>query len=194
MYSNDPPMQGIANSMAQHGRYGDSMLVHMNPHEVQGIAALSPTGKLTTNPITGQPEAFLPFLAPLLGSMFGSTILGGLGSILGGGLGTALTSAAGNAALSGAIGSGLATTAVTGDLGKGIMSGLTGWGLGHGLGAARDALNPQIGETAAALGDASTAASEAGKNLALTTAETADPIAKAIKIKLSINNSIRANS
>ncbi len=155
MYSNNPPMRGIANSMAQHGRYGDSMLVHMNPHEVQGIAALSPTGKLTTNPITGQPEAFLPFLAPLLGSMFGSSLLAG--STLGGLVGGAGLSSA----MAGAIGSGLATTAVTGDLGKGIMSGLTGWGLGHGLGAARDALNPQIGETAAAMGDASTAASEA---------------------------------
>ena len=186
MYSNNPPMRGIANSMAQHGRYGDSMLVHMNPHEVQGIAALSPTGKLTTNPITGQPEAFLPFLAPLLGSMFGSTILGGLGSALGStalsGLGAALTSVAGNAALSGAIGSGLATTAVTGDLEKGIMSGITGFGLGKAVEAAGAALNPQIGETAAALGDASTVASEAGKNLALTAAETADPIAKAIEM------------
>jgi len=183
MYSNNPPMRGIANSMAQHGRYGDSMLVHMNPHEVQGIAALSPTGKLTTNPITGQPEAFLPFLAPLLGSMFGSTMLGGLGSALGGtALGTALTSAAGMPALAGAIGSGLATTAVTGDLEKGIMSGLTGFGLGQALGAAGEALNPQIGETAAALGDASTAASEAGQNLASIAAETTDPIAKAIEM------------
>jgi hypothetical protein len=185
MYQNQPPLQNMANNMATYGRYGDSMLVHMNPAEVQGIAALSPTGSLTTNPVTGQPEAFLPFLAPLLGSMFGSTMLGALGgsSLLGGtALGSALTSAAGNAALSGAIGSGLATTAVTGDLKKGLLSGITGFGLGKALGAASDALNPQIGETAAALGDASTAASEAGKNLALTAAETADPIAKAIEM------------
>jgi len=183
MYQNQPPLQNMANNMATYGRYGDSMLVHMNPAEVQGIAALSPTGSLTTNPVTGQPEAFLPFLAPLLGSMFGSTILGGLGSALGtGALGSALTSVAGNAALSGAIGSGLATTAVTGDIKKGLLSGITGFGLGKALGAASDALNPQIGETAAALGDASTAASEAGKNLALTAAETADPIAKAIEM------------
>ena len=59
-----PPLQGMANNLAQQGRYGDSMLVHMNPAEVQGIAALSPTGQLTTNPVTGQQEAFLPFLAP----------------------------------------------------------------------------------------------------------------------------------
>jgi hypothetical protein len=74
MYPNQqPPMQGMANQMAQHGRYGDSMLVHMNPIEVQGLASLSPTGSLTVNPVTGQPEAFLPFLAPLLGSLAGSS-------------------------------------------------------------------------------------------------------------------------
>jgi hypothetical protein len=73
MYPNQqPPMQGMANQMAQHGRYGDSMLVHMNPIEVQGLASLSPTGSLTVNPVTGQPEAFLPFLAPLLGSVLGT--------------------------------------------------------------------------------------------------------------------------
>ena len=75
MMNQQPPMQGIANQMAQHGRYGDSMLVHMNPVEVQGIAALSPTGSLTTNPVTGQPEAFLPFLAPLLGSFLGLSLI-----------------------------------------------------------------------------------------------------------------------
>jgi hypothetical protein len=45
MYPNQqPPMQGMANQMSQYGRYGDSMLVHMNPIEVQGLASLSPTG------------------------------------------------------------------------------------------------------------------------------------------------------
>ena len=166
----------MANNMATYGRYGDSMLVHMNPAEVQGIAALSPTGSLTTNPVTGQPEAFLPFLAPLLGSMFGSSLLAGstLGGLIGG---AGLSSAA-----AGAIGSGLATTLATGDLKKGLLSGITGFGLGKALGAAGDALNPEIANTTAALGDASTAASEAGKNLALTAAETADPIAKAIEM------------
>ena len=167
MYQNQPPLQGMANNMATYGRYGDSMLVHMNPAEVQGIAALSPTGSLTTNPVTGQPEAFLPFLAPLLGSMFGSSLLAGstLGGLVGGGL---------SSAAAGAIGSGLATTLATGDVKKGLLSGITGFGLGKALGAAGDALNPEIANTTAALGDASTAASEAGKNLALTAAETAD--------------------
>jgi len=43
MMNNYAPLQGVAENLAQHGRYGDSMLVHMNPIELQGIAALSPT-------------------------------------------------------------------------------------------------------------------------------------------------------
>ena len=140
------PMQPMAQQMAQQGRYGDSMMVHMNPIEVAGIASLSPTGQLTTNPMTGQPEAFLPFLAPLLGSFLGSTALTGLGA--GGILGaTGLSSAA-----AGAIGSGLATTAVTGDLKEGLLSGLTGFGIGKALGAASKALDPNVLEATEAAG------------------------------------------
>ena len=54
-----PPMQQDAERLAAQGRFGDSMLVHMNPEEVQGIASLAPGGRLTINPQTGQPEAFL---------------------------------------------------------------------------------------------------------------------------------------
>ena len=54
-----PPMQKQAERLAAQGRYGDSMLVHMNPEEVQGIASLMPGGQLTINPQTGQPEAFI---------------------------------------------------------------------------------------------------------------------------------------
>ena len=122
-----PPLQGLANNMAQHGRYGDSMLVHMNPVEVQGIASLSPTGQLTTNPVTGQPEAFLPMLAPLLGGALGSAALTGVGAgILGSGL---------SSAMAGAIGSGLASWAESGDMKEGLMSGLTGYGIGKAFGA-----------------------------------------------------------
>ena len=171
------PMQPMAEQMAQQGRYGDSMMVHMNPIEVAGIASLSPTGQLTTNPMTGQPEAFLPFLAPLLGSMFGSSVLGAAGSALGtGAIGSALTAAAGNTALASAIGSGLATTAVTGDLKEGLMSGLTGFGIGKALGAAKDLANPAIGETAAALGEAQKAATTAGVDVAKANAGLADVV------------------
>ena len=54
-----PPMQQDAERLAAQGRFGDSMLVHMNPEEVRGIASLAPGGRLTINPETGQPEAFL---------------------------------------------------------------------------------------------------------------------------------------
>lgn len=127
------PYQGVANQLSQYGRYGDSMLVHMNPIEVQGLASLSPTGKLTRNPVTGQPEAFLPFLAPILGSMLGSSLLTGTGAALLGGAG--LSSAA-----AGALGSAAATTLATGDLEQGIMSGLTGFGIGSALGGLSDAV------------------------------------------------------
>jgi hypothetical protein len=117
----NPPMKHIADQLATHGRYGDTMLVHMNPREVEGIASLVPGGKLTINPVTGQPEAFLPFLVPILGSMLGSAaagagMLGGLGTLAGS-----------------AIGSGLATTLATGDLEQGLISGITGFGLGSAL-------------------------------------------------------------
>jgi len=149
-------MQGMANQMAQHGRYGDSMLVHMNPIEVQGLASLSPTGSLTVNPVTGQPEAFLPFLAPLLGSFLGTTFLP-----------AAIPALAGKAALTGAIGSGLATAAATGDLKQGILSGLTGYGLGSALGAAGDMLNPQIAGAEQALAGVGEQAATAASDLAL---------------------------
>jgi hypothetical protein len=164
MYQNpmpQPPMQAMADQMAQQGRFGDSMMVHMNPIEVAGIASLSPTGQLTTNPMTGQPEAFLPFLAPLLGSMFGSTILGAAGSALGtGAIGSALTAAAGKGALASAIGSGLATTAVTGDLKEGLVSGLTGFGIGKAFETGAKAL-AGVDQAAKAAADATKAADAA---------------------------------
>jgi len=127
-----PPLQRNADELARYGRYGDSMLVHMNPAEVQGIAALSPTGKLTRNPVTGQPEAFLPFLAPLLAQFVpGALSAAGLG-----GLGAAAAAAP---AVTSAITSGLVTGLVEGDLEKGIMAGITSFGIGKAMGAASDA-------------------------------------------------------
>jgi len=84
-------------NVAAQGRYGDSMLMHVNPAEVKGLASALP---LTVNPQTGQPEAFLPFLAPLLGSTLFSTLAGT------GALGATL---AANSALASGIGAGLAT-------------------------------------------------------------------------------------
>ena len=55
---NDPRLQ--AEGLAQFGRHGDSMLMHVNPREVQGLQSLAQANgtSLTTNPYTGQPEAF----------------------------------------------------------------------------------------------------------------------------------------
>ena len=103
-------------NVAAQGRYGDNMLLHVNPAEVQGLASIMP---LTKNPETGQPEAFLPFLAPLLGSMAGTALFTGL-----------------SAPVAGAIGSGIASAIQSGDLRQGIISGLTGFGLGKAFGAA----------------------------------------------------------
>jgi hypothetical protein len=128
-------MKPYMDQMATHGRYGDSMLVHMNPAEVQGIAALSPTGRLTTNPVTGQPEAFLPFLAPILGSMAGTSLAGSAitGTLASAGLGSTAAGILGGA-LSSGLGAGLATGLVTGDWDKAKMDFLGG-ALTGGMGA-----------------------------------------------------------
>lgn len=105
------PLQNAAEQLAKQGRYGDTMMVHMNPIEVDALAKLSPTGQLTINPQTGQPEAFLP----LIGSLLAPTLLGG--TALGATLGTVGASA---------LGTGLGTIAEGGSLKEGITAGLTG--------------------------------------------------------------------
>ena len=138
-------------NIASKGRYGDTMLMHVNPMEVNAIAQQVP---LTINPETGQPEAFLPFIAPVLGGLVGGSLLGG----------TAL-----GALGASALGSGLAQYAVTGDLKKGLLAGLTGYGIGTAL----------QGAGAAAKGaEAAQAATDAATNIANTDALTtalADP-------------------
>lgn len=108
-----PPLQDIAAGLAAHGRYGDTELLHVNRAELEMLESMSPGG-LTINPVTGQKEAFLPFLIPLFASF------------LPGMLGLSGTSAL----LAGAAASGLGTWAATGDFKKGLTSGLLGFGLG----------------------------------------------------------------
>ena len=129
-------------NVANQGRYGDSMLLHVNPAEVKGLASAMP---ITVNPETGQPEAFLPFLAPLAGSLLG-------GSLLGGALGSTL--------LGSAVGSGLAQYAATGDLKKGLLAGLTGYGVGTALQTASGAAGASAATKAAT--DAATTAGTLG--------------------------------
>lgn len=111
-------MKPMAQSLASQGRYGDTMLVHMNPVEVAGLDAYARRmggGGLTVNPRTGQPEAFLPMLL-------------GLG-LQGLGMG----------ALQAGLLTGIGTAAATGDIGKGFLAGLGAYGgadIGSGLSSA----------------------------------------------------------
>ena len=115
------PMQPMAEEMARQGRFGDSMLVHMNPIEVEGLASLSPTGELTINPETGQPEAFLPILAALASSIGGSALATGIGGFLGAtGIGSTL------AGVAGGLGGKLGMLALKGITTEGLRAGLTG--------------------------------------------------------------------
>ena len=148
-------MQRQANRLANQGRYGDSMMVHMNPTEVQVLDQMAPGG-LTRNPQTGQPEAFA-ILGSLLASMLakaGATA-GATAAASGAAvpaltkLGTALTLGTGSPIVAGALGSGVTTAIQTGDLMEGVKAGVIGGltgkvagdligglGLGEGAGAA----------------------------------------------------------
>lgn len=49
------PQSGLANLLAMRGRMGDTELVHMSKPEINMLRTM---GKLTSNPMTGLPEAF----------------------------------------------------------------------------------------------------------------------------------------
>ena len=146
------PYKEVADHLASKGRYGDDHLLHVNSAELRGLAAAMPGGKLTINPHTGQPEAFLPFLLPLLGGLAGSAFLPGAVAALGlGTLGTTMAGAIG----SGAVAAGL--SAAQGDkienvVGKGLLSGLGSYGLG----SAMEGLASGTGATAAEAAEAAT--------------------------------------
>ena len=117
----DGGMAQTAQMMANQGRMGDNMMVHMNPMEVAGLQALarSQGTSMTTNPSTGMPEAFSlkAFLPAIAGLALGPAGLG-------------LTAAQAGLA------TGAAGTLATGSLKKGLMAGLGaygGAGLGEGL-------------------------------------------------------------
>jgi hypothetical protein len=107
-------LAGAAQNMADKGRNGDSMLVHMTPGEVKGLQqlAMANGGSLSINPDTGLVEAnilkrFLPMIAgaalsPFLTPMGAAAVVGGFEGMR------------------------------TGDIGKGLMAGLGAYG-GAGL-------------------------------------------------------------
>ena len=117
-------MKQIAQKLASKGRFGDSMLVHMAPEEVSGLASLMPDGELSINPDTGFPEAFffLPMLAALGGVGAGAAVaapaaiagLGALGAGTAAGIGAAGIGAglAGTAAAAAPLAAGAAAAAV----------------------------------------------------------------------------------
>jgi len=151
-----PPMYPAApqaQKMSQYGRGNDTMLMHVTPSEVQGLQGLAQMGgaSLTTNPMTGLPEAgILEDLLP--------TILGVAGMALG--IPPMLTAAV--------VGGG--TGMATGSLEKGLMAGLGAFGgasLGGamGLGAATTGVGAAGANAAGAAGAAGTGAGAGGSAL-----------------------------
>lgn len=102
----------MANELQSQGRGQDSMLVHMTPNEVNSLQGLAMAhgGSLTINPNTGLPEA--GFLSKILPTLLG--------------VGLSFIPGVGPALAAGIVGAG--TTAVTGDLQKGLMAGLGAFG------------------------------------------------------------------
>lgn len=129
--------QQAAQQTQSYGRGQDSMLVHMTPDEVNSLRGLAQRfgGDLTVNPNTGLPEA--GWLGKLL-----PTILGFAGA------------AVGIPTWALALGGTAAGTAATGDLGKGLMTGLQAYGGaalagGFGVGKAGEVATKAATEAAA---------------------------------------------
>jgi len=128
-----------AQGLASFGRYGDNILVHMNPEELDGLASL---GKITYNPVTGLPEAFslksffkaVRKIAPIALAIAAPYALGA------GGLGLIGSNVAGMSGLQFGLATGLGSVvgnkiagAKTGDaLKAGLLSGAMG-GIGKGF-------------------------------------------------------------
>ena len=115
-----------AENVRQMGRGEDSVLMHVTPHELQGLQALAMAegGSLTINPYTGLPEA------GFLGSVFKKL----LPTLVGAGL--MFIPGVNAIAAAGIVGGG--STLLTGSLKKGLMAGLSAYGgasLARGLGA-----------------------------------------------------------
>ena len=130
-------LAGAAQNMANKGRDGDSMLVHMSPGEVKGLQALAMAhgGSLSINPDTGLVEAsFLKRILPMVAGA-GLMMIPGVNAL----------------AAAGMVGG--FETLRTGDIGKGLMAGLGAYG-GAGLAG-------NLSKAAA-----STAVDESARNLA----------------------------
>jgi hypothetical protein len=124
-----------AHGLASLGRHGDTMLVHMSPHEVAGLNYLAKKQgtSLTINPHTGLPEAFSlgGFFKGLL-PMFAGAMTGGAGMPLWAGI-------AAGAATGAATNKDHLMGALTGGLG-----GYGGFNLGQGFAAAGTPTPPSV--------------------------------------------------
>jgi hypothetical protein len=133
-------LASVAQNLADKGRKGDSMLVHMTPDEVAGLQALAQQmgGSLTINPQTGLPEAniFKKLLPMALGFALGPAGLVFFQSALTTGL---------------AVGAGY--TLATGSLQQGLAAGLGAYG-GSNLGTGLQAAGTADAATSAAASDA----------------------------------------
>ena len=140
-------MDKTAQELASKGRYGDSMLVHMAPEEVAGIASL---GGVSMNPETGLPEMFkfkdfMKFAAPIALSVAMPAF--GAQAAAGAGLGTAATASGAGTGLAGFL-SGTAGKAVLSGLGSGLGSLLTGSNRDEALSSGMTAGRPLCRHTA----------------------------------------------
>jgi len=139
-------MRDVARTLANYGRNGDDMLVHVSRKELEGIRAL--TGRdFTRNPDTGLPEAFnFANLLPIAAGIGASVLTGGAAAPLVGAAASGLTSA-GVAAAQGAS----AQQALT----QGLISGATSYaggqllsGVGEAAGAATTPATGSIAQNA----------------------------------------------
>jgi hypothetical protein len=133
-YAEGGNVSSTAQDLASRGRGGDTMLVHMAPHEVAGLNAIARMQgtELTINPETGMPEAlklgklfktlapfipFIPGVGQFLAPAFGALGMGGFSPLLQ------------KAITSGVIG-GFSGPKGGFDLQRGLMQGITAYGMG----------------------------------------------------------------
>jgi hypothetical protein len=177
----EPDFQGMAEVLADRGRYGDSMLMHVSPSEVQAVSQAFP-GMITTNPDTGQPEAFIPQLIAGIASLLGNVGAAASAIPVVGGLAGAVPTAAANVlgGLSGMMGAavpGLAGAKTAAQLGIAapqafVAPTLTG-GITSGAGTS-------AGTAAAAKAAAAKAAAGAAGGVSLNVPTVAQGVAKSV--------------
>ena len=140
-------LHNLAKHVQEKGRGNDKMLVHMTPHELQGLQALAKAhgGSLTINPETGLPEAgFLEQVLPIVAMAAATYFTAGAAAPA---LSAALASetlaagtvtAAGGAAAGSLAGAGvgaIGAAAQNKDVGKGALYGGIGGAIAGGMGA-----------------------------------------------------------